>query len=85
MLRAFGSEPTFGGPFVPNVPLLPRLVVAVAVLALGTARRQPAVLALVVLLAQPDLQPWALGYLAAVPRLLTPVSGAAIRLPIEGH
>ena len=84
MLRAFGSEPTFGGPFVPNVPLLPRLVVAVALLALGTARRQPAVLALVLLLAQPDLQPWALGYLAAAPRLLTPASGAATSIGAEG-
>lgn len=69
MLATFQGQTQHTGLFVPAVPLLPRLPVALAVLTWGAMRRQPLVLPLVLLLAQPDLQPWALGYLAAAPRL----------------
>ncbi len=69
MLVAFSGQAGWAGVLVPPVPLAPRVVVAVALLAWGALRRQPLVLPLVLIATQPDLQPWAFGYLAAVPRL----------------
>jgi hypothetical protein len=69
MLVSFTGQAGGAGVLLPAVPLAPRLAFAGALLIWGASRRQPLVLPLVLLLAQPDLQPWALGYLAAVPRL----------------
>ncbi len=75
MLVTFTGQ---AGVLVPAVPLVPRLVAAAALLAWGALRRQPLVLPLVLIATQPDLQPWAFGYLAAVPRLSGAWSSAAI-------
>jgi hypothetical protein len=69
MLLSFGSQTQYSGILLPNVPLLPRLPIAAVILWWGAARRNPVVLPVVLMLCQPDLQPWMLGYLAAVPRL----------------
>jgi hypothetical protein len=54
----------------PAVPLLPRLVAAAVVVAWAARTDRPWALVGVLMLAQPDLQPWMLGYAAALPRLL---------------
>jgi Glycosyltransferase family 87 len=69
MVLAFRDQTAHAGLLTPAIPLLPRLAVALVTLAWGVTRRQPPVLPVVLVLAQPDLQPWVLGYLAAVPRL----------------
>ena len=78
MLATFTGQAGGAGVLVPPVPLVPRLVAAAALLAWGALRRQPLVLPLVLIATQPDLQPWAFGYLAAVPRLSGARSAAAI-------
>lgn len=67
-VERFRGQALQGG-LIPAVPLVLRLAVAAATLVWGTTKRRPVVLPLVVLLAQPDWQPWMFGYLAAVPRL----------------
>ena len=81
MLATFQGQTQHSGLFIPAIPLLPRLPVALALLIWGALRRQPLVLPLVLLLSQPDLQPWALGYLAAVPRLRGRPAGEALLAP----
>ncbi len=77
MLWAFRGQTAHAGLLIPAIPLVPRLALAVAVLAWGVARRQPLALPIVLVLAQPDLQPWMLGYLAAAPRLRAGSIGVA--------
>lgn len=69
MLLTFRDQTAHAGPLMPAVPLLPRIPIAAAVLLWGAATRRSVVLPVVVLLTQPDLQPWIFGYLAALPRL----------------
>lgn len=69
MLSTFGGQTDVAGKLMPALPLLPRLPIAVGLLAWGAAKRRPDVLPLVIMLSQPDLQPWLIGYLAALPRL----------------
>jgi hypothetical protein len=75
MLRTLGSEAqatTTYNSLMPPIPLVARGVAAVALLWWGARRNRPVVLPLVLVLSQPDWQPWAFGLLAAVPRLLHP-------------
>ena len=57
----------------PSIPILPRLVVGLMVVAWGARTNRPWTLAAMLVITQPDLQPWAFGYLAALPRLSAPV------------
>jgi hypothetical protein len=71
MVRAFGSQTeTAVNQLVPAVPFAVRFVGAAALLLWGALRGRPIVLPFVLALCQPDMQPWAFGFLAAVPRLL---------------
>ncbi len=71
MLIAFTPQASQGGGLLsPAVPLAPRLLAAMAVMAWGSITERPWTWVLVLMLAQPDLQPWMLGYAAALPRLL---------------
>ncbi len=72
------NQPAQAGPLMPLIPLAPRLVAAAGLVAWGAWRRQPTTLPLVLILAQPDLEPWMLGYLAALPRLWRTSERAAI-------
>jgi hypothetical protein len=56
---------------MPPIPLVVRVAVAAVVLVWGARANRPVVLPLVLALVQPDWQPWALGILAAVPRLVS--------------
>jgi hypothetical protein len=55
---------------MPPIPLAVRGVGALALVWWGARNNRPAVLPLVLALCQPDWQPWAFGYLAAMPRLM---------------
>jgi hypothetical protein len=57
---------------MPPIPLVVRALTAIVLVWWGARHDKPAVLALVLALCQPDWQPWAFGYLAAVPRLMRP-------------
>lgn len=69
MLWSFRGQADAPGVVIPSVPLVPRLCIAAGVMVWGVAKGRPIVLPVVLLLAQPDWEPWMLGYLAAVPRL----------------
>jgi hypothetical protein len=83
MLGTLGSEAattlTYNS-LMPPIPLAARMPAAIVLVWWGARHNQPVVLPFVLALSQPDWQPWALGLLAAVPRLLpppTPVERAA--------
>jgi hypothetical protein len=86
MLSSFAGEPDVGQlsltAWVPAIPLAPRLLLAAIAVVWGARTRTVAVLPIVLLLSQPDLQSWELGYLAALPRLWLPrLPNAASRRP----
>jgi len=75
MLGTLGTEAhqtVMFNSLMPPIPLVIRLLTAVALVWWGARRNQPFVLPLALALSQPDWQPWALGLLAAVPRLMPP-------------
>lgn len=55
---------------MPPIPFLPRAIASAGLVVWGARNNRPVVIPLVLALAQPDWQPWALGILAAVPRLV---------------
>jgi hypothetical protein len=59
-------------PLLPPIPFVARALVAVVLVWWGARSNRPVVLPFVLALCQPDWQPWAFGFLAAVPRLLRP-------------
>ena len=65
-----GQTDTVQNLLMPLGPFPLRFGFASALLVWAAWRDRPAALPVVVLLCQPDMQPWALGFLAAVPRLL---------------
>jgi hypothetical protein len=75
MLGTLGTEAhetvTFNS-LMPPIPLVARVLAAIALVWWGARHNRPVVLPLVLALCQPDWQPWALGLLAAVPRLMRP-------------
>jgi hypothetical protein len=74
-LRTLGSEASATVTYnslMPPIPLAIRGVAAVVLVWWGARNNRPVVLPFVLVLSQPDWQPWAFGLLAAVPRLLDP-------------
>jgi hypothetical protein len=75
MVRTFASQTEATqalNPLLPPIPFVVRALAAIALLVWGARKDRPVVLALVLALSQPDWQPWAFGFLAAVPRLMRP-------------
>lgn len=74
LLPTLGAESARTGTYnslMPPIPLVIRGPLSLLTLWWALRKNQPAWLGLMLLLSQPDLQPWALGYLAAVPRLMS--------------
>jgi hypothetical protein len=75
MLGALGREaaatPMYNS-LMPPIPLAIRLAVAIALVWYAARSNRPVLLVFVLVLSQPDWHPWALGILAAVPRLYCP-------------
>jgi hypothetical protein len=70
MVWRFGRQTELtSSTLMPPVPFAVRFVSATVLVWWGARRNQPLVLPFVIALCQPDLQPWAFGLLAAVPRL----------------
>jgi len=70
-------------PLMPPIPFALRAAMAVGLVWWGARTNRPFVLPFVLLLCQPDWQPWALGFLAALPRLRAPEPIDGARLPRE--
>lgn len=74
MLVAFAPEASRGGGLLsPAVPLAPRLLLAMVLIAWASRTDRPWAWVPMLMLAQPDLQPWMMGYAAALPRLMWPL------------
>jgi hypothetical protein len=75
MTRTFATQTEAApalNPLLPAIPFVVRAASAVVLLWWGARTNRPIVLPFVLALCQPDWQPWALGFLAAVPRLISP-------------
>jgi hypothetical protein len=75
MLGTLGREaaatPMYNS-LMPPIPLFLRLAAAIVLVWVAARRDRPVLLVFVLVLSQPDWHPWALGILAAVPRLYNP-------------